>query len=400
MKKKIALVNVFFEPQNIGGATRVFKDNIDILLDQYSEQFELVVFCSDDTFKEPYQLDCYLYRGIRVYRTSILFRENMDWHPKDDKIYSLFNDFLQIENPDIVHFHCIQRLTASVVEATRSAKIPYFVTVHDAWWISDFQFLVDPSGKVYPDGHVDPFESKPTPNNVTIEESISRSIYLKDLLNDADKTLIVSESFAQIYQKNEIRNVVVNKNGISSSVKWLPKNTSYTDKVVCAHIGGMSEHKGYHLFKSAFQDVQPNNLEVLVVDHSKPDGYVLKDHWGSVNVQYIGRVNQNNIVKLYQSIDVLFAPSIWPESYGLVTREAAACGCWVVTGDIGGIGEDIIEKVTGFTVNTKATSELINVLSTISKNHNKYKLHTEIDNIRLVEEQVSELSLIYRSKIA
>lgn len=399
-KKKIAIVNVFFAPQSIGGATRVVMDNVQDLAQRYGDEFELVVFTSDVEMQEsPHRLDTYMYRGIRVYRSSIIFREHMDWHAEDAEMYDLFADFLAFEKPDLIHFHCVQRLSASILEAALVCKIPYVVTVHDAWWISDFQFLVDKNNKVYPYGHITPITQDALLNNMTLEMSTKRLKNLKRLLNSAESIVTVSDSFQKIYQKNGIRNIGVTKNGISKAIGWDKKDTSYTDKVVCAHIGGMSPHKGYDLLQEAITKMQPKNIEMLVVDHSQPTGYEKKDMWGNVPVRFIGSVKQEDIVSLYQSIDVLFAPSIWPESFGLVTREAAACGCWVVASNMGGIGEDVIDGETGFVIEpTQDALEL--VIETIDNNCEYYKGVAPVTDVRYVNSQVDELVDIYKEVIS
>lgn len=389
-KKKIALVNVFFSPQSIGGATRVLEDNFDVLVERYSEEFELVVFTSDAEMQEkPHTLDSYIYKGVRVYRSSVIFRENMDWHPKDNNMKKLFEKFLDFEKPDTVHYHCVQRLSASIVEASLERKIPYFITLHDAWWISDFQFLVDPAGKVYPNGHIDPFEETMLPNNVTQEESIKRKTYLKKLLKGTKKLFSVSQSFKELYEKNGINNIEVTKNGISSSIEWKEKDTALSDKVICAHIGSMSEHKGYDILKKAALNIEADNIEFLVIDHSKEDGYISKEMWGDVPVTFKGIVKQDSIVKLYTQIDVLFAPSIWPESFGLVTREAASCGCWIVASNLGGIGEDVTEG-SGFVIEP-TVAELEKVLLAIDANKARYKSIAKGKEVHFADKQVEKL---------
>jgi len=393
-KKKIALVNVFFPPQAIGGATRVLADNFDVLQKQYGDDFELVVFTSDDHCTTPYSLTTYQHQGVTVYRSTILYRENMDWHPKDPEMYDLFERFLEAEKPDLVHFHCVQRLTASIVEATKDLGIPYLVTAHDAWWISDHQFLIDGDDNVYPDGHPDPYAPRTLPNNVTLGDSIERINYFKELLAGAKKILTVSDGFAEIYRKNGYPDIIVNKNGISASVEWQPKETSHIEKVICGHIGGMANHKGYFLLKETIENQQPKNIEMLIVDHSKPEGYENKTTWGKVPVTFIGRVAQNKVADLYKILDVLFAPSTWPESYGLVTREAAACGCWVVASNLGGIGEDVLEGKTGFKVAPELEA-LGRAIIEIDRQPEKYKQKIEQVAIRLVDQQVDELVGIY-----
>ena len=393
-KKKLALVNVFFPPQSIGGATRVISDNFDILQQQYGDEYELVVFTSDDRCTTPYELTCYQHQGVTVYRSTILYRENMDWHAQDLEMYNLFEQFIELEQPDLIHFHCVQRLTASIVEAAKDNEVPYIITAHDAWWISDHQFLIDGDDNVYPDGHPDMFAPRTLPNNVNLGDSIERLIYFKELLKGAQKLLTVSEGFASIYRKNGYPEIQVNKNGISSSVEWALKDTTYTDKVVCAHIGGMANHKGYFLLKEAIEQEQPKNIEMLIVDHSKEEGYEKKTTWGKVPVTFIGRVNQISITALYQKMDILFAPSMWPESYGLVTREAAACGCWVVASNLGGIGEDVIEGKTGFKVKPEL-SNLCKTVIQIDQNAKQFKQHIKRTDIRIADKQVSELVEIY-----
>ena len=393
-KRKVALVNVFFPPQSIGGATRVVADNFSALRKHYADDFDICVFTADAECRAPHEMTVYQHQGARVYRATTLWREHMDWQPKDPEMYRLFAEFLETEQPDIIHFHCVQRLTASVVEAARDAKIPYLVTAHDAWWISDFQFLVDHNGKVYPEGHPDPFEEIELPPNISREASIERSQYLKGLLFDAQKVLTVSNAFADIYRKNGIREINAIPNGVSDDIAWAPKDTSYTENVVCGHVGGMAEHKGYYLLKEAVLIAQPENIEFLVVDHSKEESYEHHSYWGKVPVTFIGRVSQERIVELYQKMDVLFAPSTWPESFGLVARESSACGCWVVASNLGGIGEDVIEGKTGNIIksNTKSLSWLIEV---IDRQPSRYKKCTPISEVFFASEQAKKIVSIY-----
>lgn len=303
------------------------------------------------------------------------------------------NVSLKSKKPDLVHFHCVQRLTASVIEATKDKEIPYIVTAHDAWWISDHQFLVDQNKTVYPDGHPDIYAKRVLPNNITLNQSIERIMYFRELLSSAKALLTVSEGFADIYRKNCYPQIRVNKNGISTRVEWKNKITQYTDKVVCGHIGGMAEHKGYFLLQQSIMDIQPNNLEMLIVDHSKEKGYVHKSFWGKVPVTFIGPVSQTDITSLYQRIDVLFAPSTWPESYGLVTREAAACGCWVVASDMGGIGEDI-ESTNGHKI-SPTEKDLNKIIKQIDKQKEQYKQLSKSSILRFADKQVEELTGIY-----
>lgn len=396
-RKKIALVNVFFPPQSVGGGTRVVSDNFDLLQRDYADEFEFCVFTTDTEHKPPYEMTVYNHQGARIYRATVAWREHMDWQPSDDAMGQLFGEFLEAEQPDLIHFHCVQRLGGGVLEAAYEAGIPYIVTAHDAWWISDYQFLVDANNKVYPEGHPDRYQAYTPPGFTTLSESMERIIYLKDLLYKACDVLTVSETFADIYRNNEIPQIRVNKNGVSASINWQPKATGDTEKVVCGHVGGMAEHKGYFLLKKAITKLQPKNIELLIVDHSHDEGYRLEAHWGKVPVTFIGRMSQKRVAELYRQIDVLFAPSTWPESYGLVTREAAACGCWVVASRMGGIGEDVVEGQSGFVVEPTVHA-LMASLAKIDASPVLFKGLAKAPAIRSVTEQVTELADIYRQR--
>lgn len=395
-KKKIALVNVFFAPQAIGGATRVLMDNVDIMIDVHKEKFELVAFTSDHGFQKPHTIKPYLYKGMRVYRAGIMHRVNMDWHTNDQEIKELFTRFLDFEKPDIVHFHCIQRLTASVIDSVLERGIPFIITVHDAWWISDFQFLVDNNGKVYPNGHPDPFLPVELPEFVSLDDSFERRSYLKGLLSKAYEVQTVSEAFAKIYRLNGVQEITVNRNGIQPRA-WLPRTPLGARKICVAHIGGMSNHKGYHLFKEALHAYPYQNLEALVVDHSAPPDSKRIETWGTVSVTFIDKVPQKNIQDLYVQMDVLVAISIWPESFGLVTREATAAGVWVVASDLGGIGEDVIDGQTGNRLKP-AVNELVQVFKDIDSGEIDVHIDPELrKNTRTVSEQVQQLISVYDS---
>ena len=215
-RKKVAIVNVFFPPNSIGGATRVVADNVEALQRLYADEFEVVAFTTNPDHQENYALDVYSYHGIRVYSLTTKLLPHFEWNPENQEVEKHFTKFLEFEQPDLIHFHCIQRLTGSIIKAAEKHHIPFVVTVHDAWWISDYQFLVDHLGHVFHTGHEDPLDTPRPPVGITESASLSRRMKLRTLLNKAEKILAVSESFAEIYRRNGFEDTIVCKNGVSS----------------------------------------------------------------------------------------------------------------------------------------------------------------------------------------
>ena len=393
-RKKVLIVNVFYPPQSIGGATRIVKDNVDILVSDYQKQYDVSVFTTDDDNPEPYKVVEYSDQGVPVTKVSTPMIEGMDWQYRNPRMYEIFKAYLNYHRPDLVHFHCVQRLTASVLEATAEAKIPYVVTAHDAWWISDHQFLVNAEGVECDYQQNDPVVAAGDVDNIAA--SIQRRLYLRKYLNKAAAVLAVSEAFAGLYRQNGFPQTKANRNGIQPQI-FTPRVPSKSGRVRLAHIGGMAAHKGYFLFKEAVEQGALSNTEVIVINHAQSTGTAEYGSWNGTPVTFLAKFQQADIGKLYSMIDVLVAPSMWPESFGLVTREAVAAGVWVVTSDKGAIGEDITPGKNGQVCSVESVAPLAEALKDIDDNFERYRAQRkDIESVRTTQAQVDELSAFYR----
>ena len=142
------------------------------------------------------------------------------------------------------------------------------------------------------------------------------------------------------------------------------------------HIGGMSMHKGYQQLRQAVKSMQSGlNLEFTVVDHrlsSKGDEY--NANWNGYKVHFIAPIPMDKMDLFYASQDVLVAPSIWPESFGLVTREALSAGLWVIASDSGALAEPLLncDSPHGKVIRPNSLEDLSQALTECSKhlNHN------------------------------
>jgi glycosyltransferase involved in cell wall biosynthesis len=369
-RPRILVINVYFPPQTVGGATRVVRDNIDHILDHAADRFELAVAASDVEAEPPYRTRIDAYRGIPVFRIATPRERNMDWRPFNPSVRSEFEALLDRFEPDLVHVHCVQQLTASVVEAVRARGIPYVVTVHDAWWISDFQFLIDEDGVAQmpsPDLLADA-----TSRSVTPTGSIARRRGLARVLDSAAAIAAVSESFADIYRKAGFPQTIAIPNGVSPLTPSARRENP-TGRVRLGHIGGRTAHKGATLIEAILRAGRFENLSLTLVDHALATDYVSEETWGATSVRIVGKVPQEQIGELYAEMDVLLAPSLWPESFGLVTREARAAGLWVVASNLGAIGEDIEEGINGFRVDVASPDGLRAVFQRIDADPERFR---------------------------
>lgn len=394
-KKRILFFNIFFPPQTIGGSTRVARDNIDsFLASDFAAECDFAVMTSDNDNPVPYQLKIENYKGIPVFRANSPIEDIQEWRPFNERYGQLFRRVLEIWQPDLVHIHSIQRGSASLLTACIHAGIPYINTIHDAWWVSDYHFLTEPSG-----ASARPEEPLPTnpPHGKSIGRSLERRRRLRILLERSAAILGVSDAFTKLMHEAGYPATQSVPNGIPH-VDRVTKTRSSSGRVRIVQVGGQTHHKGYHLIQAAFKQGNFPNLELTVIDHQRYGGPTLETRWGHSVVRFMGKTKQEEMHTLYANQDVLLAPSVWPESFGLVSREATALGLWVVASDRGAIGEGIEHGVNGWIVDVSTLEPFLSTLEEINNNPSRYLDPPPILPLeaRTAEDQARDLIAIYR----
>jgi glycosyltransferase involved in cell wall biosynthesis len=368
-KIKVLICNVFFAPQTYGGATRVVNDNVDYIK-AHCPDIAVSVFTTDEGTVPPGRLRLDRYDESPVFRLSTPREAGMDWRPFSADNEETFSRVLDAVQPDLIHYHCVQRLTASIVEVAARRKVPYLITVHDGWWISDHQFFVDEDG-VLRLPSADVFAVVP-PRGISVVDSVARRCRLAGLLEGAAHVLAVSDGFADIYRAAGCRKVVVMPNGIS----MLPRvaRTGVADgRLSLGHVGGRSVHKGATLIEGVLRTTSFDHLKLTMVDLTMEAGARRETIWGNTPVLLRGPSPQSEVSRLYASLDVLLAPSTWPESFGLTAREAKAQGLWVVASNRGAIGKDVKHGVDGFVIDVSDGRGLAAVLEILDADVARFK---------------------------
>lgn len=335
-KQRLLFVNVFYPPQDIGGATRVMRDTVADLQDRFGDRFEIDVITTLDGGAVPYDVTCHTNGGVRVWAITA-GAAVPDMTVQDRRMADVFDRLLDRIRPDLVHFHCIQRLTMAVVDAVRRRKTPYVVTLHDGWWLSPNQFVNSASGQ--PELY----------DFSALTDLPDRARITHRGLRDAAAVVAVSDSFAALHRVAGLPFVEVIENGLLHPIA-VDRVPGAAGRVRLGHVGGAARHKGASLLRAAVQSVPLANIDLTVVDHGLPMGQTRKETWNGTPVTFVPRVPLDRVAEVYRQLDVLVAPSTWPESYGLVTREALSAGLWVVASDRGAIGQDVIEGRNGHVV--------------------------------------------------
>jgi glycosyltransferase involved in cell wall biosynthesis len=228
---------------------------------------------------------------------------------------------------------------------------------------------------------------------------MERRRFLTPLLSRAQAILCVSRAFADVYRSSGFGEAIAVPNGVSPLVK-ADRVASETGRVRLTHIGGRSKFKGYGLIAAAFKQSRFANLDLTVVDETRYGGREYSETWGATPVRIVGKTVSENMHEYYARHDVLLAPSLWPEPFGLVTREALAAGLWVIAGNRGAIGEDVVPGVNGWVIDVSTPRGLLDALSQIDAEPNKYLTSPPPTRLRTSREQADEIVAIYRRVIA
>ncbi|OXI62438.1 glycosyl transferase family 1 [Burkholderia sp. AU27893] len=397
VRPRVLICNVFYAPQSYGGATRVVEDNVRIFAEQYPD-LEVGIFCSEDGAVPAGHLRMGSENGIPVYRLSTPQEVDMDWRPFNEAHIEPFERVLDHFRPDVIHFHCIQRLTATIVEVALARKIPYVVTLHDAWWISDSQFLIDEDGLLRLPSRDVLADCAGSRHGVA---SIARRQRLMSLLWHSRANLSVSESFARVYASAGISRLKVVENG-TPKIETVVRTPRRDGRVALGLVGGRSPHKGASLIEASLRQGAFKNLHLTMIDGTLGVGQTIDTIWGTTPVTLSAPYPQAQVADLYCKLDVLLAPSTWPESFGLVTREALESGLWVVASNLGAIGQEVEDGRNGYVIDVSSTKDLKRVLKIIDDDPEKYRGDPPPRSrpLRRVNEQVVDLYHLYREIIA
>jgi len=391
---RILFSNVYFSPQSYGGATIVVEEMARRLATK--ENVEVYVFTSWSNDGAPdYGVVRYDAEGATVFaaRVPIIRTRLMD--VKDESMGRVFAEVLGSIQPDVVQLHSIQTLGVTLGSVCKAAGIPYAITLHDAWWLCERQFMVTGEDKYCFQTWIDPEVCARCVADKDFNQH--RTAIIRAGLSQADGIISPSQFFKQLHMDNGLRDeqVFVNKNGINVPSSAYRRRAS--DRIRFGYVGGATPIKGYELVRKAFSELPECGVELVMVDNTINQGYSSVDAKGMNArnpVRIVPAYSQETIDDFFSGIDVLLFPSQWKESFGLTVREALARDVWVIATDAGGAVEDIVAGKNGDIIPISSDStHLRKAMEEIVANKNFLQNYSNPhkDNIRNFDQQADEL---------
>ncbi|MBM7115646.1 glycosyltransferase [Archangium primigenium] len=344
---KVLSVNLLFAPLSFGGATIVAEQLATRL---QREACEVTIFTGIwKSELSAYDVVRYEAEGLPVIAVQVPHGGPRALDHENARMRELFAQALRAVRPDVVHFHSIQKLSASLASACDEEGIPYVITLHDAWWLCEKQFMVRDDGVYCGQKRIDlRVCSKCVPDPAFASE---RTYALRRVLDNAAHLLAPSAFQRDLYVANGVapERISVNKNGVLRPARPRPARSTRGGPRI-AYLGGRAVHKGYFWLQEILAGIPERDYTLVMTDIQLRLGSssIHAAEWKVAGrVEIVPPYEQRGIDDFLGDIDVLVMPSLWKESFGMTVREALSRDIWVVTTEAGGVVEDIVEGVNG-----------------------------------------------------
>lgn len=446
---RILFVSNFYPPLSWGGV-EFYTHGIARELQQRGHPVQVI--CAGDWDKGPRHLNAVMdeiYEGIPVRRL------NMNWAKAPNPFSYLYDNPIAANElrrliadfrPDMLHVTSCSNLSTSVIFAAKQRGIPVVLTLADFWFICPRSTLLHADGHIC-NAQVSAWEctrclawrsriyrwsrallpdvQKPLLTKIGQQLWISRKRGFIGMIGDMEeRRRTLSRAFAQVdvilsishYVKEMFThsgqlpgdNIRVHEWGLPAAQVTRTDQqaiTARTPPMRIAYFGRIVPSKGVHILIQAFNQLHG---DVTLDLHGSSDGNssaydvqlrTLTD--GDSSIHFSGIYEPADAVRFMASYDVIVVPSVVPETYNLVAREALLAHTPIVASNVGAIPDAVWHDRNGLLVEPNDISALAAALQRLV---NDPSLRVRLANgpraIKTLGQEMVELIEIYREVTA
>lgn len=315
----------------------------------------------------------------------------------------------------LIHIHHLLLHTLDIFDVAKEQNIPIFMTLHDYYTVCPSINLLD--------------EKYEYCHNKNCLEKCNRCLskrsglpinfikqwreYFQNALNKSDLLIAPSPSVFEIlknyYHFSDNKTLVIEHGHKEEILK--PNNISPdSDKIIqtgkfhVAYIGSLANHKGSKVFYAmALSKKMGKNIKWSIF--GKSDLHHTRGYDKHSNIYIFGKYNNLTELKLLlksEKVDLVFLPSIWPETFSYTLSEAWASGIPVLVSDMGALRERVERNGGGWTVDVSDLNKVEDKIIDIIRSPEDYsKKKEDIRKIQLkkFDEMQKEYSEIYSKYI-
>lgn len=267
--------------------------------------------------------------------------------------------------PELVHVQHLRGLPPGLVSWMQAQGCPVFISLRDFWFVCPNAQLLD-----YETGTLCTTPGAPLHCarcglvRVGLRALLPlaplfallmarRNRILRDVMQRADALFAYSKFVRAWYAEHGAPDETLHyvPRGIPRPAVRPPTDIE-DDTIRFVYIGGLSWQKGVHVLIEAFNGLDPRAELMIAGDETKYPDYVrelraLARHPG---IKFLGRIGRETVWHTMTGADAVVVPSLWYETFSMLTREAFAMDVPVIASDHGALAEAVTHKVDGLLV--------------------------------------------------
>lgn len=328
----------------------------------------------------------------------------------------IFEDYLLVDRPDLVHFHTPVDLDTQLVPVCKKLGIPTLATLHDGWWICRQGFL---SNRTYslPCKRrsfadcilcVADLKKEERLHGIKFCFRLLRSILNTPLidariynhLKQIEILISPSEFLAKKYTGAGIEKekIVILRHGVDTAIfKGMHRRPS--ERIRFGFFGGTNiPIKGFGVLIKAAGKIADKNKFSLDI-RGDIEEVITKDaieKSPGLDIKFHNRFTRGQILEVFSNIDVLVVSSLVAESCSLVILEAFAAGVPVIAVNAGGIPELVRKGENGLLFNFGDADDLAQKIKKILEYPALIReFAAQIKPVKSIEENAEEIVKVY-----
>lgn len=369
----------FFFPEKKGGTER-FVLNMAQTQQSFGHQVRVITFemkpikaydqYTDGILWREYDVQGVSVIAIRYRHTPVgLYYKRID---EDDPALTAFTHMLFAKKrPDVVHCAYGQPM-AAFLKVCRQQNIPYLMTLTDFNSLCHYTTMIDTKG-CFCSGSKRGHQCQKICRTYGIKDYSERWKQAERYLFGAAYVTVPSEFVAKVVGTDfDGLSTIVIPHGVSLPLRGQVQHGPIQR---FAYVGTLTEMKGIPLLLRAFQFLPEDcSLDVYGEGNAEYTAHLQQLSAHDARIRFQGSLPPKKIWEAYASSDCVVIPSLWPETYNFVLREALQSGCLVVAARIGAMSEAIKEGENGFLFTPGDQGDLLRVLYTsLEFDWTKYK---------------------------
>lgn len=423
-KLNIVHISPCLPPDGRGGLERHVVDLAEVQSSDH--QVHIVSLCPDLSTKEinPERRNGYEVWWIEESKGALAGVES-----SSDEVDSNLSRVLSSLRPDVVHIHHLAGISTNCVRIARRYAGAVIVGLHDYTSLCPTDTIHYKGHLCFTQGahclsclHPGPYSRKRGLKYWRVTNPLLKALwrlhrrsYVGSLLSAlstrnedhlnalklADKVIAPSHALAEVYRKWGFD---------SERLCVIAHGTKGCDRVQrdftpgsSLRLGFIGSHrtKGLLLLLKAFAELPGTDVELNLYGymHYPPAVYrQLRPLLKRPNIIWHGSISPDAMDSVYEQMDVLVAPSIWIEPFGLVALEAVSRGVPVIASAGTGFCETVKHEINGLTFELASVSELKNCLQRLIEDQSLLpRLQSNCGRVRSIHEQAQDILALYRT---